>query len=673
MVKRISAFLLTMIMVLSILPTSVFAASVPSIDKEEVTVRVGNTIKVDFTYGSSSNKAEVVISNTGIEANIVGNILYITGVGEGLSYVTLSFNDGTKDSVKVNVVDKYSNVDDDNNLEIKKGSTKNISIDLEAYHASYATVTYDSDLVTVNKNKFSTSGTLKISGKDYGDSILKIKYNTGERETYNISVVSSYSEKDYEEDVYLEEDEVYSYYVDLEDYDADKATIHYNSSYVSLNRSTFYSSSYLNITARRDGNSVVRIEYDSGVTEYINVHCGDTQQDSVKSSVSVDSIEVEKGGSLYFYVYLGDRAENATLSLDSSYYATLSTSSVSTSTRVKITGKSLGDCELKVKFDDGTRVYIPVSVVESNYVVATAKVDKNVLLVGEPVNLELFMGTNNSSVSITVDDPDIFELDLSGYSKTRTYYTVYGDKKSTINVKITPKDVVDESYITVKYPEGKTYKIMLSVIDLVAVDGKDKVGNNFLLRKNITANKTILDNGYIAGYTDGTFGPLNNITRQEFGVMLARILEYNGDIEATDYIYDVTASWSKDSIAELVAMGVVNKNEPFRPTDYITRYEVAEMLYNCLELGNYSTSCLLTDINSMTTLGSIVGRCWNAGLIAGYSDNTFGGANNITRAEAVTLINRIFYSNMETNKVNRFSDVSPTYWAYSYILKASQQ
>ena len=123
----------------------------------------------------------------------------------------------------------------------------------------------------------------------------------------------------------------------------------------------------------------------------------------------------------------------------------------------------------------------------------------------------------------------------------------------------------------------------------------------------------------------------------------------------------------------LAMQGVLNyKCKPFFNVSN-TAYEVAEMLYNCLELGNYSTSCLLTDINSMTTLGSIVGRCWNAGLIAGYSDNTFGGANNITRAEAVTLINRIFYSTMETNKVNRFSDVSPTYWAYSYILKASQQ
>ena len=651
----------------------VFGATLPSINKDEVTVRVGNTIKVDFTYGSSSNSAQVFISNTGIEASIVGDILYITGVGEGLSYVTLNFNDGTTDSIKVNVVNKYSSIDDDNNMEIKRGSTKNISIDLESYHASYATITYDSDLVTVNKTKFSESGSLKITGKNYGDSILKIKYNTGETETYNISVVSSYTEKDYEEDVYLEESEVYSYYVDLEDYSADKASISYNSSYVSINKSTFYSSGYLNITAKRDGTSVVKVVYDSGVTEYLNVYCGDSNSNANKSSVSVDSIEVEKGESLYFYVYLGDRADSATLSLDTSSYASLSTTSVTSSSRVKITGKYVGDCELKVKFDDGTRIYIPVSVVEPNYVAGSAEVDKNVLLIDEDVNLELFMGTNNTSVSITVDNPEAFQLDVSNYSKTRKNYTVYADKKSTVNVKITAKEIINESYITVKFPEGKTYKIMLSVIDLVAVDGKDKVGNNFLLRKNITVNQDILDRGYIEGYTDGTFGPLNNITRQEFGAILSRILDYKGEITVNDYIYDVTASWSKDAIAELVAMGIVNRNEAFRPNDYITRYEVAEMLYNALELEGYSTTCLLTDINSMTTLGAKVGRCWNAGLIAGYSDNTFGGSKNITRAEAVTLVNRIFYSTMETNKVNRFSDVSSDYWAYSYILKASKQ
>lgn len=672
MLKKSCVWVLIIAMLLTILPTSVFAASSPSIYRDEITVRVGNTTRVDFSYGTSASSAEVFISNTGIDAYITGGALYVTGLIEGLSYVTLNFNDGSMDSLKVNVVNQYGDVDDENNITLAKGSSKNIYIDLDLYDATSATVTYESAFVTINKNRFTSSGSLKITGKDFGDSVLKIKYNTGDTEIYNIKVTNAYVEDSYEQNIYLDIDESFNHYVDLDAYDADKATVSYKSSYVSVNKTNFYYSGYLTLTAERSGNSVVTITYDSGYVEYLNVYCDEEYPVNSKSSVSVSSIEIEKGESAYFYVYLGSYADKATLTLSNSNVS-ISSSTLYNSAQVKITGKTVGTTELKVSFDDGTRVYIPVTVTNENYLAGTAEIDNDVLLVGETANLELFMGTNNSSVTITVDNPKTFKLDVDNYSEYRTSYTIYANKKTTVNVKITAKDLIDESYITVKYPEGKTYKFMLSVIDLEVVEGKDKYGANFVLNKDISANKSVLDAGYIAGYDDGTFGPLNNITRQEFGVILARILDYKGTVSSVDYIYDVTASWSKDSIAELVAMGIVSRDLPYRPTEYITRYEVAEMLYNVVNLSGYSTTCSLTDINTGTVIGRKIAQCYNAGLIAGYSDGTFGGYNNITRAEAVTLINRIFYKDMNTNKVNKFPDVSENYWAYSYIVKATRQ
>ena len=672
MLKRSCSLLLVILMLFILFPTSIMAASTPSIYKDEITVRVGNTTRVDFSYGSSASSAEVFISNTGIDAYITGGALYITGIAEGLSYVTLNFNDGSMDSVKVNVVSQYGNVDNDNNITFKKGNSKNIYIDLDLYDATSATVTYESAYVTVNKTRFTTSGSLKITGKDYGNSVLKIKYNTGDTEIYSVEIVKNASEESYEQNVYLDIDESFNHYVDLDSYDADSATVSYKSSYVSVNRTNFYYSSYLTLTAKREGNTQVTITYDTGDVEYLNVYCNSETPSNSKSSVSVDSIEVEKGDSLYFYVYLGDYADKATLTLDNSC-ASLSTSTLYNSAQVKITGRTIGEAELKVSFDDGTRFYIPVEVTGENYLAGTAEIDNDVLVIGESANIEIFMGTNNSSATITVDSPKKFTLDVANYSEYRQSYTIYSNKKTTVNVKVTAKDLVDESYITVKFPEGKTYKFMLNVIDLELTEGVDKYGANFVLNKDISTNKSVLNTGYIAGYTDGTFGPLNNITRQEFGVILSRILNYNGQVDSADYLYDVTATWSKDAIAELVAMGVVSRDEAFRPTDYITRYEVAEMLYNVVDLSDYATTCLLSDINSSTLIGRKIAQCYNAGLIAGYSDGTFGGANNITRAEAVTLINRIFYKDINTNKVNIFPDVSESYWAYAHILKATKQ
>ena len=60
------------------------------------------------------------------------------------------------------------------------------------------------------------------------------------------------------------------------------------------------------------------------------------------------------------------------------------------------------------------------------------------------------------------------------------------------------------------------------------------------------------------------------------------------------------------------------------------------------------------------------------GILKGYEDGTFKGEKNITRAEAVVLVNRIFYANTTTYKTNKFPDVTSNYWAYNHILKASK-
>lgn len=57
----------------------------------------------------------------------------------------------------------------------------------------------------------------------------------------------------------------------------------------------------------------------------------------------------------------------------------------------------------------------------------------------------------------------------------------------------------------------------------------------------------------------------------------------------------------------------------------------------------------------------------NIGYISGYPDGTFLPDNSITRAEFLTLVNKIFKFE---NKINiNFIDVRPDYWAYSEIQK----
>lgn len=772
--KRLFSFVLILCMIFSFAIPAYAYSSTPSLYKDEVTVRVGSSTSIGFSYGGQAQSAEVIESNLCADAYITGTTLYITGITEGTCYITLAFDDGNSASVKVNVSDKYSSNssnrydDDEQNIEILKGDYEKIYVDLDDYDATRATVTYNSSYVSVDKTTFYSNGYLKVTGRYKGDCTLKIKYNTGDTETYYIDVVTSYSsgnssnygddeeefylddiddscsyyidlddydadsarityDEDYvevnksyfysngtlritaleegdsevkikydsgdtvylyiycgedggyssnygdeEEDLYIDKGDYETYYIDLDEYNADKATVTYSSTYVSVNKTTFYSNGSLKITAKKAGESTVKIKYDSGDTVYLYVNC--ESNGNYEPYVSKEDITVKKGSSSSFYVYLED-CDRATLSVEDSSIASISKTTVYTDSSISVTGKVVGDTRVRIKFDDGSYIYVNVEVTSTNSSNSSgldATVEEEKIEVDDYTVLILETNSSYSSATVTIDDPTILKLDVSNFSKNTKSYSVYVGTNNEKEI-----DLIGlkngKTNVTVKYGTN-SYKFTIEVVDDIReeCDGVDKRGNNYLLNNGISLNKIILEDGYINGYTDGSFGPDLNISREEFGVMLSRILESKDKVTSSDYINDVYATWSKDGIAELVAMGVVSKTSSYRPSDKITREEVAEMLYNALDLSDFSDTCNLTDLYN-TSLDKKIAKCCNAGIINGYPNGTFGGSNYITRAEAVTMLNRVFYKNNSTSKTNVFNDLNSSHWAYSSIVKAASR
>ena len=458
----------------------------------------------------------------------------------------------------------------------------------------------------------------------------------------------------------------------MDEYNADKATVTYSSTYVSVNKTTFYSNGSLKITAKKAGESTVKIKYDSGDTVYLYVNC--ESNGNYEPYVSKEDITVKKGGSSSFYVYLED-CDRATLSVEDSSIASISKTTVSTDSSISVTGKVVGDTRVRIKFDDGSYIYVNVEVTSTNSSNSSgldATVEEEKIEVDDYTVLILETNSSYSSATVTIDDPTILKLDVSNFSKNTKSYSVYVGTNNEKEI-----DLIGlkngKTNVTVKYGTN-SYKFTIEVVDDIReeCDGVDKKGNNYLLNNGISLNKIILEDGYINGYTDGSFGPDLNISREEFGVMLSRILESKDKVTSSDYINDVYATWSKDGIAELVAMGVVSKNNSYRPSDKITREEVAEMLYNALDLSDFSDVCNLSDLYN-TSLDKKIAKCCNAGIINGYPNGTFGGSNYITRAEAVTMLNRVFYKNNSTSKTNVFNDLNSSHWAYSSIVKAASR
>lgn len=94
------------------------------------------------------------------------------------------------------------------------------------------------------------------------------------------------------------------------------------------------------------------------------------------------------------------------------------------------------------------------------------------------------------------------------------------------------------------------------------------------------------ENGIVAGYGGGLFGPGDDITRQDMAVMMAHYIAYTGRIlpGGTPKVFDdaaIIANYAKAAVDQLTAEGVIygKPNNLFDPKAMATRAEVAVMIH----------------------------------------------------------------------------------------------
>lgn len=150
---------------------------------------------------------------------------------------------------------------------------------------------------------------------------------------------------------------------------------------------------------------------------------------------------------------------------------------------------------------------------------------------------------------------------------------------------------------------------------------------------------------YVIGYTDGTVRPLNNISRAEVASIFFRLL--NEDTREENLTADNTFTdvhegmWCNTAISTMAKLGIVKgrSQEHFDPNAPITRAEFAAIC------ARFDTSKRNGDSDFADIAGHWaeveIGRAATLGWIMGYTDGTFRPENNITRAEAMTMINRV--------------------------------
>lgn len=153
-----------------------------------------------------------------------------------------------------------------------------------------------------------------------------------------------------------------------------------------------------------------------------------------------------------------------------------------------------------------------------------------------------------------------------------------------------------------------------------------------------------LDLGYITGYSDGTFRPDDFITRAEFVKIVnnAFSFEETAEISFTDVKEE---NWYYEEIQKAYKEGdIIGVSETlFAPEDYITREQAAIVLSRLLNLEGFEKGAgVFSDSSQISSWAKeYVGAVAYLNLIKGYGDNTFRPLDNIKRAEAVALLDRI--------------------------------
>lgn len=186
---------------------------------------------------------------------------------------------------------------------------------------------------------------------------------------------------------------------------------------------------------------------------------------------------------------------------------------------------------------------------------------------------------------------------------------------------------------------------------------------------------------YIMGYPDGNVRPEGEITRAEACTIFFRLLTK----ESRDYYFSRTndytdvsrTDWFNNAISTLSNAGIVTgyADGTFRPDQPITRGEMAKIIANFARLGGATKS--FTDLSGHWAKSYVELAAGN-GWIAGYPDGTFGPDKKITRAETVTMINRVLerVPAKESRLLSRsvmltFPDNKPGEWYYIAVQEAS--
>ena len=185
---------------------------------------------------------------------------------------------------------------------------------------------------------------------------------------------------------------------------------------------------------------------------------------------------------------------------------------------------------------------------------------------------------------------------------------------------------------------------------------------------------------YVIGYPDGKVHPEGNISRAETATIFFRLLKADirdGNLTADNGFSDVSdGQWHNKAVSTMAKLGIVKgrRADRFDPNASITRAEFAAICAR-FSTRTVENSGSFSDISGHWAENEIE-RAAAFGWISGYPDGTFRPDARITRAEAMTMINRVLCRMPQSksdllDSMVTWSDNKPSDWHYLAVQEAT--
>lgn len=469
----------------------------------------------------------------------------------------------------------------------------------------------------------------------------------------------------------------------------DGATGAATSSFEFSNQITFHTGGDYRFLVEEKPNTVTtlssdeQIDYDDAVY-YLYVTVSDdlkTINYRFEHVLVITSVEEEPAAlddqKIFFYNYYFAEKDPDKLYLDFSKYV---------QKELTATGsKTASDVDFRVNVKGGENLIAKYSEGEEE-VSADANKYNTVLgvrfdsITGGTVETKKFTGN-----TVEIDHAGHYYFDLSEEKGTRTGVT-YDETTYTL-------------YVTVEEQEGSL--VITNVHFYDSNDGEYDASQKITFHNTIDTGRddyipiiipTIInkDTGmlnktdhfaYVIGYPDGTVHPNGQITRAEVATIFFRLLRdevRDGAFTTSNTYSDVAyGKWYNNPISTMSALGIITgyPDGTFKPNKPITRAEFAAIAARFDETQS-GKSATFSDVIGHWAAKEI-GIAYYNDWIKGYPDGTFKPDQNITRAEAMTLINRVLERKPESpadllTNMNKWTDnMDTSKWYYLDVQEAT--